>query len=57
MIKRIDELTLEEINDIDFLNEKEIKQLTFAELCIYQEQMNKVKARYMELTKNEGEGM
>lgn len=49
MIKRIDELTLEEIDNIEFLTEEEIKQMTFAELCIYQEQMNKIKARYIEL--------
>lgn len=46
MIKKIEELTLEEINEIDFLTEDEIKNMTFAELCIYQEQMNKIKARY-----------
>lgn len=50
MIKRIEDLTLDEINDMEFLTEEEIKQMTFAELCIYQERMNKIKARYMELT-------
>ena len=49
MIKKIEELTLEEINNIEFLTEEEINQLTFAELCIYQEHMNAVKDRYIEL--------
>lgn len=53
MIKRIDELTLEEINEIEFLTEDEIKNMSFAELCIYQEQMNKIKARYDFLINNE----
>ena len=53
MIKRIDELTLEEINEIEFLTEDEIKNMSFAELCVYQEQMNKIKARYDFLMNNE----
>jgi len=53
MIKRIDQLTLEEINEIEFLTEDEIKNMSFAELCIYQEQMNKIKARYDFLINNE----
>lgn len=53
MFKNIDELTLEEIKDIEFLSEEEIKNMSFAELCIYQEQMNKIKARYEKLMSGE----
>ena len=53
MIKRIEELTLEEINEIDFLDKEELDKLSFGELCVYQETLNKIKARYDELITKE----
>ncbi len=53
MIKRIEELTLEEINEFDFLEKEEIDKMSFGELCVYQEVLNKIKARYDELTAQE----
>lgn len=53
MIKKIENMTIEDINNIEFLNEEEIQELSFAELCIYQEQLNKIKARYDELKREE----
>ncbi len=50
MINKMDELTKEEINHIKLLSKNELKKLSFAELCIYQENLNKIKARYEELT-------
>ena len=41
MIKKFDELTLEEINKMEFLEEEDLKKLSFAELCIYMENLNK----------------
>lgn len=52
MLKKFDELTLEEINKIQFLSKEDLKKLSFAELCIYQENLNKIKARYDELVEN-----
>lgn len=52
MLKKYNELTLEEINKIKLLSKEELKKLSFAELCIYQENLNKIKARYDELVKN-----
>lgn len=52
MIKKIDELSLEEINRIEFLTKEDLKKMSFAELCIYQENLNKIKARYDQFTKD-----
>lgn len=52
MIKKFDELSLEEINEIKFLSKEDLKKLSFAELCIYQENLNKIEARYEQLIKN-----
>lgn len=52
MIKKFDELSLDEINSIDFLSKEDLKKLSFAELCIYQENLNKIKARYDQLVSN-----
>lgn len=49
MLKKYDELTLEDINKIKLLSKEDLKKLSFAELCIYQENLNKIKARYDEL--------
>ena len=53
MIKKIEDLTLEEINEIDFLEKEELEKLSFGELCVYQEVLNKIKARYDELNTQE----
>ena len=55
MIKKFDELTLEEINSIQFLTKSDLKKLSFAELCIYMENLNKINKRYQELIGNKGE--
>lgn len=52
MIKKFDELSLDEINSIDFLSKEDLKKLSFAELCIYQENLNKIKAQYDKLVSN-----
>ncbi len=52
MIKKFDELSLDEINNIEFLSREDLKKLSFAELCIYQENLNKIKARYDQLVSN-----
>lgn len=49
MIKKIEDMTLEDIESMTFLSKKEIKELNFAELCMYQQYLNKIKARYNEL--------
>lgn len=55
MIKKIEELTLKEINQLQFLKKEDLKKMSFAELCIYMENLNKINERYQELIKNEGE--
>ncbi len=54
----IEDMTLEDFDNVEFLPDEVIAQMSFAELCIYQEMLNKLKARYDELTKektaNEG---
>lgn len=49
MIKSIEEMTLEDIEQFPFYTNEDLKKLSFAELCIYQETLNKIKARYDEL--------
>lgn len=48
----IENMTLEDFEKIEFLPDEVIKEMNFAELCIYQEMLNKLKARYNELTSN-----
>ena len=55
MIKKYEELTLKDINKIKFLDKQELKKLSFAELCIYLENLNKINERYQELEGNKGE--
>lgn len=55
MIKKIEEMTLEEINKLKFLEKSELKELSFSELCVYMENLNKIDQRYQELIKNKGE--
>lgn len=45
----IDKLTLEEIEKIEFIDEKELEKLSFVELGLYLETLNKIKKRYEEL--------
>ena len=49
----IEKLSLEEIEQAEFLPDEVIEQMSFAELCIYQEMLNKLKARYNELKEKE----
>ena len=44
-------MTLEDFDKVEFLSKDIIEKMSFAELCIYQEMLNKLKARYDELTK------
>ena len=55
MIKKFDELTLEEINKMEFLEEEDLKKLSFAELCIYMENLNKINERVETIKENKGE--
>lgn len=55
MIKKFEELTLKEINSIQFLTKEDLKKLSFAELCVYMENLNKINQRYQELIENKGE--
>lgn len=48
-IKKIEEMNLEEIEKMKFLSKQELKQLNFAELCIYMENLNKIETRYKKL--------
>ena len=52
MMKKIEELTLKEINELKFLEKADLKKLSFTELCVYMESLNKVNKRYQELIKN-----
>lgn len=47
--KKIEEMTLEELEKMKLLSKKEISKLGFAELCIYMESLNKLENRYKEL--------
>ena len=55
MLKKIDELTLDEINKMLFLDESDLKKLSFSELCVYMETLNKINKRYIELKLHKGE--
>lgn len=48
-IKKIEELTLEEIENIYLPDKQELEKMEFAELCIYMENLNKLELRYKEL--------
>ena len=55
----IENMTLEDFEKVEFLPDEVIREMNFAELCIYQEMLNKLKARYDELTSGQvsnGEG-
>ncbi len=51
-IKKIEDLTLEEIENIHLLDKQDIEKMEFAELCIYLENLNKLETRYKELLNN-----
>ena len=51
MLKKYEDLTLEEINNLQFLEKEDLKKLSFAELSIYMEDLNKINKRYQELIK------
>ena len=53
-MKKIEEMTIEEIEKVKLLNKQELHQLEFAELCIYMENLNKLEARYKELKYSKG---
>ena len=55
MIKKIEDLTLDEINKLEFLAKQDLKKLSFAELCVYMENLNKINKRYEQLKQNRGE--
>ena len=55
MIKKIEELTLKEINSMHFLTKEELKKLSFSEICVYMEWLNKVNERFQTLSENKGE--
>lgn len=55
MIKKYEELTIKDINNIKFLGKEDLKKLSFAELCIYLENLNKINKRYQELIGDKGE--
>lgn len=52
MLKKIEELSIDEINEFDFLEKEDLEKLSFGELCVYQEILNKIKARYDQLVNN-----
>ena len=49
----IDDMTLEDLEKVEFLPDEVIAEMNFAELCIYQEMLNKLKARYDELKRKQ----
>ena len=48
-IKDISELTLEDMSKIKFISKEEMKKMTFAELAIYMENLNKLENQYKKL--------
>ena len=45
----IDKLSIKEIEKIKFMDKKELDKLSFLELCLYLETLNKIKEKYENL--------
>ena len=45
-MKKIEDLTLEEIEKIEYLNEQELAKMNYVELCLYFEMLNRLEKQY-----------